>query len=294
MEAAGGIRWLKSIFKPVGKGCFMNLAGVDFISVETIGGYTLQKVRLAVGEHIALLTLHNPPVNAADGVVQDEILRLCGELAARRDIWVAVLHSDLRTFCVGVDVKRFKQSVVDRNVSDVQEVFYDGALALYELPIPLICAVHGYCLGGGLCYPAGSDITIAAEGTLFGAPEVKLGVIGGSGHLSRVLPPMVMRDMAFCGSFITAERLARFGGVTQVVPQTELMTTAIAKAKELCAKGPLVLRELKACMNAQEDFQMKRKNDLEITHTRYMARHADFAEALNAFLEKRSPNLTGR
>ena len=195
---------------------------------------------------------------------------------------------------MGVDVNRFKQSVIDRNVSDVQEVFYDGALALYELPVPLICAVHGHCLGGGLCYPAGSDITIAAEGTLFGAPEVKLGVTGGSGHLSRILPPMIMRDMAYCGSFMKAEDLAVYGGVTMVVPQEELMAVAVAKAKELCAKGPLILRELKSCMNAQEDFQMYRKNHIEILHTRYMSSSEDFVEALDAFLEKREPQLKGR
>ncbi|MGI6545829.1 MAG: enoyl-CoA hydratase/isomerase family protein [Fastidiosipilaceae bacterium] len=267
---------------------------MQFNKISIIDGYELQKVRFSVANHVGLITLHNPPVNALDGIVQEEILRLCAHLFSNQDIWVCVMHSDLKTFCVGVDVNRFKQSVVDRNVSDVQEVFYDGALALYNLPIPLICAVHGHCLGGGLCYPAGSDIVIAAEGTLFGIPEVNLSVTGGSGHLSRVLPPLVMRDLAYTGEFISAEKLLSFGGVTQVVPLDTLLETAIRKAETLCSKGPLVLRELKACMNSQENFEMKRKNDLEITHTRYMARSEDFGEALSAFLEKRKPNLKGK
>ena len=85
-----------------------------------------------------------------------------------------------------------------------------------------------------------------------------------------------------------------YGAITEVVAAANLMDRAFEKAFELCEKGPLILRELKACMNAQEDFQMKRKNDLEITHTRYMARSEDFSEALNAFIEKRKPNLKGR
>ncbi len=267
---------------------------LQFKEISDIGAHQLTAVKFSLADHIGRITLSNPPVNAANGAVQEELLRLCDYIANHKDIWVCIMDSDLKTFCVGVDVKRFKQSVIDRNVSDVQEVFYDGALALYNLPIPLICAVHGHCLGGGLCYPAGSDIVIAAEGTLFGIPEVNLSVTGGSGHLSRILPPLLMRDMAYTGRFMTAEDLHAFGGVTEVVPRDQLLQRAVAKAQELCSKGPLVLRELKACMNAQENFEMKRKNDLEITHTRYMARSEDFKEALDAFLEKRDPVLKGR
>ena len=128
--------------------------------IEEIGAHKLEQVFLSVEDHIAVMTLHNPPVNAASGTVQEEILLLCDYINHDDDIWVCVMHSDLKTFCVGVDIKRFYQSILDKDVTNTQEVYYDGAQALYDLRVPLICAVHGHCLGGGLCYPAGADISM--------------------------------------------------------------------------------------------------------------------------------------
>ena len=82
--------------------------------IEAVNGHTLQKVFLSVEDHIAVMTLHNPPVNAADGVVQEEILLLCDYINHEDDIWVCIMHSDIKTFCVGVDIKRFYQSILDK------------------------------------------------------------------------------------------------------------------------------------------------------------------------------------
>ncbi|OOB80190.1 MAG: hypothetical protein BEN19_06245 [Epulopiscium sp. Nuni2H_MBin003] len=267
---------------------------MSLAKIEEIKGYRLQQISLELVDNIAIAYLNNPPVNAIGAVMQKEILLMCEYINETDEVWVLILTSKMKTFAAGVDIKRFKKSIDDKDVTNVQEVYYEGTLALYNVKVPVICAVFGHCLGGGMCYPAGADITIAVEDTLFGAPEINLSVVGGSGHLSRILPPQILRDMCFSGSFITAKELYKYGGVSQLVKTyEELMSTATAKAQHLCTKGPLVLRYLKACLNEQEDFQMQRKNDCELKYTRYMARHNDFREGVNAFLEKRPPNYIG-
>lgn len=98
-------------------------------------------------------------------------------------------------------------------------------------------------------------------------------------------------DMSYCGIFLTVEELHdKFGDITMVVGSLdELMPAAIAKAEELCWWEHLVLRYLKACMNEQENFQMHRKNEREVTYTRHMAHHTDFREGVEAFLGEREP-----
>ena len=93
-------------------------------NIETIHGHKLEKVFLSVEDHIAVMTLHNPPVNAADGVVQEEILLLCDYINHEDDIWVCIMHSDIKTFCVGVDIKRFYNSILEKDGQ--LWIFYHG------------------------------------------------------------------------------------------------------------------------------------------------------------------------
>lgn len=258
--------------------------------IDCVNGYQFEKVRLEIENHIAVMTLHNPPVNTASRQLGTEIRKLCEYIDRNDDVWVCILCSDLKTFCVGMEIKELRQELAKKDVTNLQRVYYEGTEALYQLRVPLICAVHGHCLGGGLCYPASADICIAVKDTVFGVPEAKLSFIGGSGHLSRLIPPMIQRDMCYCGTTITAEELHnRFGGVTMVVDtRDELMPAAMKKAQELCKRSPRVLRSLKACMNQQEAFRMQQKDAAEMLYTQLVG-NDDLVEGVTAFLEKRDP-----
>lgn len=263
-------------------------------TVQTVNGMPLTRFVLEVIDHIAVINMAHEPINVIDAAFEEELVQVCHHINQDDDVWVAVLISSCKTFCAGVDIHLFKKSVEDRTVSDTQEKYYKSAEALYELRVPLICAVHGYCLGGGLCYLAGADMAIAAEGTLVGLPEVNICVTGGSGHLSRLVPPHIMRQMAYTGEYLPVEQLEKYGGFNAIVPAAQLREQAMAMAYRLTEKGPLILRYFKESMDRQEDFQMRRKDELEVLYTRYMASHEDFGEAFQAFLEKRKPRFTGK
>lgn len=230
--------------------------------IEEIGYHKLQEVRLTIENHVAVMTLQPLTEETAAARVWYEIWLVQDYINQNQNIWMCFLRSDLKTFCSCVDIRQLQQDSPYGKTSVKQQINVAASQSLFNLRVPLICAVHGHCLGGGLCYPAGADISISVKGTLFGAPEAKLSVVGGSGHLARILPPQIQRDMCYCGSTITAEELhEKYGGVTLVVDSLEqLMPAAMDKARELCKRGPLVLRYLKACVNEQEDFQMHRKN----------------------------------
>lgn len=89
--------------------------------IKQVADHLLQQVFLTVEDHIAVMTLHNPPVNAVSGIMQEEILLLCDYIDHDDNIWVCVLHSDIKTFCVGVDINRFYKSIQERDVTNRQD-----------------------------------------------------------------------------------------------------------------------------------------------------------------------------
>lgn len=262
--------------------------------INNINGKEMKYLSLEIKENIGIITINNPPVNVLTEEVYTEVGEIFEYVNQIDEIWVVIFRAEGKSYPVGLDVSSFKTNIATGRQEESAQIFYKSTLAVYNCRVPVISAVHGYALGGGLCYAAGSDFIIAAEGAQFGFPEVKLGVIGGGAHLPRIVPTMISRNMMFTGEFITAEELEKFGGLTRIVPQEQLDEAAWEKAKELTAKGPLVLRHLKEAMNEQDDYEMDRKNQLDIKHTTLMCKTEDLVEGVNAFFEKRKPVFHGR
>lgn len=262
--------------------------------ITNINGQELEFISMEIKENIGIVTLNNPPLNILTEEVYTEVGLMFDYINLVDEVWVVILRAEGKSFPVGLDASAFKTNRVTGRQIESAQIFYRSTCSVYNCRVPVISAVHGFALGGGFCYAAGSDFIIAAAGSKFGFPEVNLGVVGGGAHLPRIVPPMVVRNMMFTGEFITAEDLLQFGGITSIVPREELDGAAWEKAVQLRSKGKLILRHLKAALNEQEDFQMEKKNQSDIWHTAIMAKTDDLTEAVNAFLEKRPAVLTGR
>ena len=115
---------------------------------------------------------------------------------------------------------------------------YAAFAAVYECAVPVIAAVHGFCVGGGIGLVGNSDVIIAAEGTKFGLPEVDRGALGAATHLSRLVPQHKMREMVYTSANATAEQLHAWGSVSRVVPADELLGAARELAGAIAAKSP--------------------------------------------------------
>ena len=130
--------------------------------------------------------------------------------------------------------------------------------AVYECAVPVISAVHGFCLGGGIGLVGNSDVIIASDDATFGLPEVDRGALGAATHLSRLVPQHKMRAMMYTSSTASAAELHAFGSVLRVVPRADLRAAAFETAAEIASKDPTVIRAAKESLNGIDLWDVRR------------------------------------
>jgi len=241
--------------------------------------------KTTITERIAELVIERPPVNALDDAgwhaLADEIERL-GE---RPDVSVVVIRAEGRGFCAGVDIKELDKH--PEKIISVNAGNYRTFKAVHRNPVPVIAAVHGFVLGGGIGIAGAADIVVAAEDATFGVPEVDRGAMGGGAHLQRLFPVQKVRMMYFTGEPITATEAHRLGAVERVVPRAELREAALAIARKIAAKSPAMIRLAKESLNGIEDGNLEDKYRWEQGFTLQAYSEKDSAETRRAFVEKR-------
>jgi enoyl-CoA hydratase len=239
-----------------------------------------------ITDGIAELVIDRPPVNALDDAgwhaLADEIERLGKNPAAR----VIVIRAEGRGFCAGVDIKELNAH--PEKIESVNAGNYRTFEAVHRNPLPVIAAVHGFVLGGGIGIAGAADIVIAAEGATFGVPEVDRGALGGGAHLQRMFPVQKVRAMYFTGEPITAAEAFRLGALERVVSRTDLRETALALARRIAAKSTLMIRLAKESLNGIEDGNLEDKYRSEQAYTIKAYATKDSAETRKAFVEKRA------
>ncbi len=238
---------------------------------------------------IAELVINHPPVNALDSAgwhaLADEIQRLGGN----DGVHVIVIRAEGRGFCAGVDIKELNAHP-DRIV-DVNAGNYRTFEAVHRNPVPVIAAVHGFVLGGGIGIAGAADIVLAAEDASFGVPEVDRGAMGGGAHLQRLFPVQKVRMMYFTGEPIDAAEAHRLGAVEKVVPAGNLRDAAMDIAARIAAKSPAMIRLAKESLNGVEDGNLEDKYRWEQGFTLQAYTTKDSAETRQAFVEKRQASF---
>jgi enoyl-CoA hydratase len=243
---------------------------------------------------VATVWLNRPPVNAVISEMYVEIRELFGALAEHLpEARAVVLAGRGRHFCAGNDLGDF-QSMTPENaparMKQVREAFW----AVYDSPIPVIAAVHGAAVGAGLGLAASCDLIVAADDARFGLPEISVGVMGGAKHLSRLVPQSMVRLMYLTGDLVDAPVLQPFGGIVKIAPADELIDTATDLARSIARHSPVAVRFAKQNLNAIEYLDLKAGYEYEQGRTAELSGYADSKEAVNAYLERRSPVYTGR
>src|SRR3954447_24020622 len=240
---------------------------------------------------IAEIVLDKPPVNAFTAAEWHEIADAITAAGRDPSVVAVVLRAEGRAFSAGVDIKEI-QADGDVALVGANRGCYAAFNAVYDCEVPVIAAVSGYCLGGGIGLVGNADIVIASDDAVFGLPEVDRGALGAATHLARLVPQQVLRWMVYTCSNLTATELARYGAILQVVSRDELRDTALRLARHIATRHPFVIRRAKESLNGIDPVDVHKSYRFEqgFTYELHVAGVADEHRA--AFVEKRTTQHT--
>ena len=207
--------------------------------------------------------MDNPPVNALTVAGWFDLADTLRRLGADTAVRVVVLRAEGRGFNAGVDIKEMQATPGFDALIGANKGCFAAFAAVYECEVPVIAAVHGYCLGGGIGLVGNADVIVASEDATFGLPEVDRGALGAATHLARLVPQHRMRAMVYTAATATAAELHHFGSVLRVVPRDELRPAALEVAGAIAAKSPTVVRAAKASLNGIDPVDVKRSYRFE-------------------------------
>jgi enoyl-CoA hydratase len=198
---------------------------------------------------VTVVTVDYPPVNAlpvAGWFELGDAITAAGRDPSTRAV---VLRAEGRGFNAGVDIKEMQRTTGFQALIGANRGCYHAFAAVYDCAVPVVAAVQGFCLGGGIGLFGNADVIVASEDATFGLPEVDRGALGAATHLARLVPPHLMRALYYTASTIDAKTLHHHGSVYRVVPRDELDGAALAVARDIAAKDTRVIRAAKEAIN---------------------------------------------
>lgn len=247
--------------------------------------------------HIATFTINRAEAfNAMDPDTLRELGQALEDFRRDEQCWVGIVTGvGEKAFCAGADIKKMLPFLKDSRGKPWQ--MPTTLWRNFELWKPIIAAVNGAALGGGLELALACDLRVAAETATFGAPEVKLGLIpgwGGTQRLIRLIPFARAAEIIFTGQPINAQEAYSLGLVNKVVPLKDLMQAVRDLAGKLCEVGPVALRAAKETIIRGASVPLEEGLRLELKFFDSLFSTEDVDEGIKAFVEKRKPQFKGR
>ncbi|HEY3066949.1 MAG TPA: enoyl-CoA hydratase-related protein [Methylomirabilota bacterium] len=257
-----------------------------------------EAIRLEITDGVATVTLDRPDVhNAMNQTMRQELTRCFGDLAQDEEVRaIVVMGAGERAFSAGADIREFVEPQIPVRFREHRRRV-DFRQAMDRCGQPIVAAIRGFALGGGLELALACDIRIASEDAQLGLTEVNLAIIPGGGGTQR-LPRLVGRgkalEMILTGARIGAAEALRIGLVERVVPAAEVVTAATALARTMAEKAPVALRYAKEAVVKGLELPLADGLRLENDLSTLLRTTEDRVEGARAFLEKRRPKWTGR
>lgn len=256
-----------------------------------------KNLSLTKEDKVAVLTMNRPNVlNALNTEVINELGSAIELLEKDDSVYVVILTGAGKAFVAGADIAEMK----DKTIQEARHFSQLGSQVFRKIELmskPVIAAVNGYALGGGCELSMACDIIIASENAKFGQPEVGLGIIpgfAGTQRLSRIVGAKKAKELILTGRTIGAEEAERIGLVNKVVPQDQLLSSALEMAGSIASKGQIAVRYAKSAINRGLDTDMEKGNDIEADLFALCFANEDQKEGMAAFLEKRKAEFKNK
>jgi enoyl-CoA hydratase/carnithine racemase len=244
-------------------------------------------VQVETDDAVAVIRLNRPPMNALNAQVQDEIAAAAAQVTAEDAVRAAVIYGGGKVFAAGADIKEMAEASYGRMAADSRRL-QAAFTAVARIGKPVVAAITGYALGGGLELALCADFRVMGENARVGQPEILLGIIPGAGgtqRLPRLIGPARAKDIVFTGRFVGAEEALAIGLVDKVVPDAEVYDAARALVARYAAGPALALRAAKQAIDDGLDVDLPTGLEIERLHFAGLFATEDQRTGMRSFVE---------
>ena len=253
-------------------------------------------IKISVQDHAALLTMSHPPVNVLTFDMLDEMYDAFCEFEKRDDVWAVVINSDQKLFAAGVDLKNLQACTPESNYETsarIQKVF----CKLESFEHPVICAIHGNCMGGGFEMALACDLRVFDANVRIAFPETGLGICtgaGGSQRVTKLVGSGIAKRLIYTGELLNAEEALKLGICEYVSEEGKATEKAMEIAQKICKKGPKGVACAKKCIEYAQTHSLAEGLEYENKTNSELFTTEDRKEGIAAFFEKRKPVFTNK